>query len=397
MFARPIVQCDATYYRYPLSISRGYWARYTLDEGLAPPDRGARESWLRHVKGKSRTPFHDFISTAFVDGRDSALLRTLIVEHGVFAERFFHRAVRQRVLTEFGELRIDLARFQELLSSAVGYEFRLRSVFDAVYQSIDHLYEQAMLEAIEDPHVYQTLKEWFSANRDTRTCGLCGTSFRLIDLADWAYFGANGFKHCCLTCRLLASPRKGELPELIRRFISTCGFIPGASANPINFEFTSRLPHDRWPDAVLSYAAMGGIDHVKGKVGSWFEALAWSGALPDGVQATARGIRCLATDGHVCLSLQEQHIDDWLTDHGVPHEREPFYPPHQAFNPKGRRRADWKVGEVFVEYFGLTGDVGYDAKLEEKVLLARDLGIDLIAIYPPDVSMLEDRLARLIK
>ena len=81
---------------------------------------------------------------------------------------------------------------------------------------------------------------------------------------------------------------------------------------------------------------------MKRKVGSWFAALARSSGLPQGVRATARGIRCLATDGHVCLSLEERRIDNWLSDHQVPHERDPFYPRHHAFNPTGRRRGNWK-------------------------------------------------------
>ncbi|MBI1955820.1 MAG: hypothetical protein HYS38_05455 [Acidobacteria bacterium] len=397
MRAKPIVQFNASIYKYPYSVSRGYWETCALDEGLAPQDRRSREDWLRHARDKSRTPFHDFISSAFADANDTVLLRTLIIEHGIFAESFFHKIIRQRVLTRFGEVGIDLGKFQKLLSSAIGYEFRIRNAFEAVDQIVRHLYEQATLEVIKAPQAYLILKEWFFANRDTRACGLCGTSFRLIDLPNWVYFGANGFKHCCFTCRLLASPRKAELPDLIRRFTSACGFIPTAAANPINFEFTSRLPPDRWRDAILSYAAMGGIDHVKRKFGSWFAALAQSGSLPDGVQATARGIRCLANDGHICFSLEEKHIDNWLSDHAVPHEREPFYPSHHAFNPTGRRRADWKVRDIFVEYFGLSGDEGYDNKLEEKLLLARELRIDLIAIYPQDISTLDDRLARLIE
>jgi len=75
---------------------------------------------------------------------------------------------------------------------------------------------------------------------------------------------------------------------------------------------------------------MGGIEHVKKKFGSWFKALAETGALPDGVLTTARGMRCLAQDGHMCHSLDEQRIDDWLSVHHLAHEREPIYPHHTS-------------------------------------------------------------------
>ncbi len=134
---------------------------------------------------------------------------------------------------------------------------------------------------------------------------------------------------------------------------------------------------------------------MKRKFGSWFKALAETGILPDGVLITARGIRCLAQDGHVCHSLAEQQIDDWLFAQGLPHEREPSYPAHSTLNPTGRRRADWKVQNTFIEYFGLIGDSKYEEKMEEKIFLARYCNIDLITIYPSDIENLDQRLGHL--
>ena len=131
------------------------------------------------------------------------------------------------------------------------------------------------------------------------------------------------------------------------------------------------------------------------KFGSWFAGLVKTGALPGGVLVTARGIRCLARDGHECHSLDEQRIDDWLQAHGIPHEREPIYPLHPEFNPTGRRRGDWRVGNTFIEYFGLAGDERYDQKSSEKVALAAAVGIPLIAILPEDIGNLDARLAPL--
>jgi hypothetical protein len=141
---------------------------------------------------------------------------------------------------------------------------------------------------------------------------------------------------------------------------------------------------------------MGGIDNVKAKWSSWFAALASSGALPDGVIATSRGVRCLAKDGHECHSLDEQRIDDWLEAHNIAHEREPVYPKHSVLNPGGRRRADWRVGDIFIEYFGLTGEKAYDVKTDEKIMLSKQLGITMFPIYPSDMVSLDQLLTPLL-
>ncbi|WP_237707993.1 DUF2510 domain-containing protein [Hoyosella subflava] len=113
--------------------------------------------------------------------------------------------------------------------------------------------------------------------------------------------------------------------------------------------------------------------------GSWLHALIAAEVLEDGTHRTSRGTRTIAADGHVCLSLAEKTIDDWLTSYGIEHTREPQY-------PDSNYRADFRVGDTFIEYFGLTGDPEYDRKTREKKALARRHKVDLIAIYPKDIA-----------
>ena len=147
---------------------------------------------------------------------------------------------------------------------------------------------------------------------------------------------------------LLSMPHRGrphqdQLRDLIPRFVASCGFVPTSDASPICYLFTSRIPESAWLHTIAEFAKMGGIDHAKSKYGSWFLALAATRALPLGVLVSASGVRCVSLDGHACHSIDEQRIDNWLHAHGIAHEREPSYPPHPTFNPKGRRRADWQV------------------------------------------------------
>jgi hypothetical protein len=128
------------------------------------------------------------------------------------------------------------------------------------------------------------------------------------------------------------------------------------------------------------------IKRVKVVFGSWLNALIQADILEDGTRKTSRGIQTIAKDGHVCLSLGEKTIDEWLYAHGICHEKEPRY-------PEGNFRADFKVGDIFIEYFGLVGDLGYDAKTKEKIHICEKHGLILVAIYPQDLIS-QERLKR---
>jgi len=102
-----------------------------------------------------------------------------------------------------------------------------------------------------------------------------------------------------------------------------------------------------------------------------------------------RGTQCLAKDGHVCLSLGEKTIDDLLHAHGISHDKEPRY-------PGSNYRADFLVGDVYIEFFGLTGNAEYDAKTKRKQRLCREKGIELVSIYPKDLVSVKQLQRKLL-
>lgn len=132
---------------------------------------------------------------------------------------------------------------------------------------------------------------------------------------------------------------------------------------------------------------------VKAAFGSWLNALIQAGILADGTRRTSRGTQTIARDGHVCFSLGEKTIDDWLYLHGVPHVREPKY-------PEGNYRGDFLIGQTMVEYFGLAGDPAYDKKIRKKERICEKYGVKLVAIYPRDLAIrsgLHHKLASFLK
>ncbi|MBN2501266.1 MAG: hypothetical protein JXB38_10850 [Anaerolineales bacterium] len=134
------------------------------------------------------------------------------------------------------------------------------------------------------------------------------------------------------------------------------------------------------------------VQRVKELFGSWLQALIEADILDDDVRRTSRGIHCIANDGHICFSLGEKTIDDYLFSNDIPHEKEQPY-------PEGKYRVDFVVNDVFIEYFGLKGNLDYDKRTEQKQKLCKKHNIKLVALYPSDlvsIKKLERKLQFLI-
>ncbi|MEU8621640.1 hypothetical protein [Streptomyces sp. NPDC048623] len=122
---------------------------------------------------------------------------------------------------------------------------------------------------------------------------------------------------------------------------------------------------------------------------SWTEWLRLAGVLRDGVRQ-GRGTTTLASDGHLCRSLFERHVDDFFHHHGVPHEPEPHYPRHEELNTTGLR-ADWLLADgTYVEALGLMQQEAYAEKARRKAELARVSGIRLVTVTAGDLDRLPE-------
>ncbi|MEU3216943.1 hypothetical protein [Streptomyces sp. NPDC006971] len=125
---------------------------------------------------------------------------------------------------------------------------------------------------------------------------------------------------------------------------------------------------------------------------SWVQWLQLAGVLDDGVRR-ARGTLTVATDGHLCRSMLERHVDDFFHHRGVEHEPEPHYPRHLELNTTGLR-ADWRLGDgTFVEALGLMEQRSYYEKVQRKTELARETGIRLVTLTAADLDRLPEIFA----
>ena len=219
----------------------------------------------------------------------------------------------------------------------------------------------------------------------SRGCLACGVQFNEATARYWFYLRQGGQDRIdyCDGCseNAMGYPRGTPDADQVMDYISTVAGL------------LKRVPTDDWERSFDWAAAAPEVrtelmrecryrptpDAIKALFVSWSVLLVRSGVLPDGTYRTSRGTRTLAVDGHVCSSLGEKTIDDWLYDLGIPHEREPHY-------PESNLRADFRVGDAFVEYFGLAGNAEYDAKIIDKRSLAPMRALKLVEIYPADLA-----------
>jgi hypothetical protein len=196
---------------------------------------------------------------------------------------------------------------------------------------------------------------------------------------------------------MIKNPSKIDLIKSIPELVETCKFIPNSDFNLLNNSFTSKVRNENWIQTakIILNMGIGGFssDNFNLHFGSWFKALVESNVLKDNVLKTGRGFRCVAKSGNECNSLDEMFIDNWLFDKGFIAIKEPMYPKHELYNPSGRRRADWLVNGYFIEYFGLAGDEKYDKKTVEKILLAKELDLKIIAVFRENLRSIDEKLS----
>lgn len=237
-----------------------------------------------------------------------------------------------------------------------------------------------------------------------KTCPLCGEKF-VEDSLPHSCAKRLGMDHLdfCAPCLSSAIWRgndtssREQVLEYIRELTSVLQIIPHDTFGQhiedfhdmTNEQRLSVLKVLRMKPAVHRvkelFASAGGRD-------SWFRALVEAGVLDNDARKRSRGIQCLARDGHVCYSLGEKTIDDFLHALGIAHDKEPSY-------PQSSYRADFLVSNVFIEYFGLKGEADYDEKIEEKQKICKEHNVELIDLYSSDltsVAKLENRLSTVL-
>ena len=125
--------------------------------------------------------------------------------------------------------------------------------------------------------------------------------------------------------------------------------------------------------------------------GTWNNAIKAAGYEPNeqwfAPKNSLKDLR--AKDGHLCKSISEIIIDDWLFENDTPHTREQPY-------PEGRYRCDFVINNVFIEFFGLADTFNispyYNEIIKRKKEMCKKHNIQLIELYEKDLYNLDQAL-----
>ncbi len=206
---------------------------------------------------------------------------------------------------------------------------------------------------------------------ETIKCAMCGKIFK-----KWL-IGSNK-KYCSMKCFSEAeSYTREKLLKIIKNTAKKLKRVP------VRREF--------W----------GGVDKACVRLfGSWNKAVSEAGFTPNRSHDDKMYKRIIskAIDGHLCDSVSEVLIDNWLYKNKIPHKKDVHY-------PETNHKADWQIifkkRKIFVEYFGLANDSPrYDRSIKEKEMMCKKQNIFLIAIYPKDLypkTYLENNLKNKFK
>lgn len=111
--------------------------------------------------------------------------------------------------------------------------------------------------------------------------------------------------------------------------------------------------------------------------GTWNKAIQAAGYDPNPVMFAKH---YLAKDGHTCDSMAEKIVDDYLFAREVEHQI------HVPYPWKNGMKCDFKIGEMWVEIFGLEGNLKrYDELKGEKLVLAKQRRLKMICLSLKDV------------
>lgn len=252
--------------------------------------------------------------------------------------------------------------------------------------------------------MFEHIAMWgsFHAVRKRRTwpepgeavCPTCGDTFWTGHLAHWTFRRFGPARYCRSCCDQALIGHRGPCTRetaitTLKKLNAALGVIPAQNFNqPVFPPDAADQNRDRWMEALLHMPSPDQIKHALGEK-DWFGVLQTAGIVGEGWRPS-HGTWCRAEDGHLCRSLLEKSIDDWLSRHRIVHECEPHWPKRPTLNPSGLKRADWLLDDgSFVECAGLMERSDYATKMEQKRELARLTGVRLHIITPADLFRLD--------
>jgi len=185
----------------------------------------------------------------------------------------------------------------------------------------------------------------------------------------------------------------------ISEFFDRFGFVPAGnySRSEIIRDFqTLEVPENELAYALKVLSLIPATLTVNELFGSWAHFLNLAGMLESSNRGKG-GYRSIASDGHLCLSLGERAICEFLSREGLVHSKEPLYPKDKELNPNNLLRADFLVSGTYVEFAGRMQNEDYAKRMRNKELLANSHKLRWLKLESTTRSDLEELKSFIVK
>jgi hypothetical protein len=240
-------------------------------------------------------------------------------------------------------------------------------------------------------------------------CFICDSDFYPQTNTEWVNRTPPIFCDICLTMGFSGSTdfnkrlgftldeRKKNYVEGIRIYSEYFGFIPGVKYKKrkvIQQLNQAGISQDELAYAIKVSSLLPWTETVKEIFGTWAHLLEQAGLLSQR-QRGRGGHQSIATDGHLCLSMGERAVCEFLAKNNISHEKEPMYPLDEKLNPNGLLRGDFLIGTLIVEFAGMMGNPDYAARMKNKEALAKSRNIPWLKLETSELDDLNEMLAQI--
>lgn len=264
--------------------------------------------------------------------------------------------------------------------SEIGFINLLKS-----YWKCDH-FEKRTCNLCEKEFYPQAHYEWPGVSRP-EYCGYC------LQLAFHSGFDTFKYREPEINYQTLDLSKEEVLNNFkygMRGFVEYTGFIPTARFTAKKLRNISLLDmeSETADDYLMWWSVLPRPFFITQYFESWAHLLDYCDLLSGTKSKGRRGYRSIASDGHLCLSIPEREICEYLSRNNIEHEKEPLYPDLDNFE-FGGMRADWLIGNTYFEFAGMMSIPSYAEKMKNKIKLAKKYGVQLTVIQPKDLEKLE--------
>jgi hypothetical protein len=238
-------------------------------------------------------------------------------------------------------------------------------------------------------------------------CIICNSDFFPQSNTEWVNRTPPIFCSICLTMGFSASTdfnkrlgftldeRKENYKKGIKIYAEYFGFIPpvGYQKRKVIQQLNQAgISQDELAYAMKVSSLLPWTETVKELFGSWAHLLEEAGLLSQR-QRGRGGHQSIATDGHLCLSMGERAVCEFLAKNNILHEKEPMYPIDEKLNPNGLLRGDFQIGTLIIEFAGMMNNPDYAARMKTKQALAKSRNIPWLKLETSKLDDLNEMLS----